>query len=411
MNDRPFENDKKRPALDGIRVVEYGVYHAGRGATAILGDLGADVIKIEQGDGDPERFWTRMGDLDTALSNGQGIWFQISNRNKKAIYLDIKKKKGRDVFHRLIEEADVFLTNLRKSTKKKMDLDYKSISRINPRIVYASVSGYGPEGPASDIGAFDPLGQARTGMMYATGAEEPYMINFGVLDQSTAIAASHGILTALLARERQGIGQEIHVSLLSTGMWLMYANMMMIAGLKKDPNIQWSRLKHSPLRNRFRCKDGKWIIGTHHPESRYWSVFCKITGQEKLLEDPRFLDDASRQANCQELIPIFDKVFATKTSAEWMEIFQANGLMFSSVQRNIELFDDPQALLNNYFVDYDHPLIGKLKIPGYPIHFSGSSQGRYSPAPDLGEHTDEIMRQMRYSDKEIEDLKKEEVIR
>ncbi len=411
MNDNPLKTDKKRPALEGIRVVEYGVFHAGPGAGAILGDLGADVIKIEQGNGDPERYWTRMGDINAAMPDGQNVWHQISNRNKKGIYLDIQKKKGRDIFHRLIEEADVFLTNLRKSTKKKLGIDYENISRINPRIIHANVSGYGPEGPASDIGAFDPLGQARTGMMYVTGGEEPSMINFGVLDQSTAIAASHGILTALLARERQGIGQEVHVSLLSTGIWLMYANMMMISGLGQDPNIKWNRLKHSPLRNNFRCKDGKWIIGTHHPEEKYWGKFCNITGQKALLEDPRFLDNAGRQDNCEALVHIFDEVFVTKTCAEWLELFQDNGLMFSPVQRNIDVFDDPQALINDYLVDYDHPVMGKLKIPGYPIHFSGNSPGVYNPAPDIGEHTDQVMRQMNYSEEEIEALKKEGIIR
>ena len=396
--------------LEGIRVVEYGVFHAGPGASAILGDLGAEVIKIEDGMGDPERYWTTAGGIDFSLPDGESIWFQISNRNKKGICLDIKNEKGRDIFFRLIKDADVFLTNLRKSTKASLDIDYATLSRINPRIIHANISGYGPKGPVSDLGAFDPLGQGRSGMMFVTGADEPALINMAVLDQATAIAASHAILTALLVRERHGVGQEVHVSLYSTGLWLLYGNMVMMGGLSIDPNIGWNRSQNSPLRNRFCCKDGKWIIGTHHPEEKYWPIFCEATGQTALLSDPHFADNASRIANCTELVAFFDKVFATKTRDEWMDIFQAHGLMFSPVQQIHEVLRDPQALINDYVVDFEHPAFGKVKIPGYPVHFSANRAGTRSVAPTLGEHTDLIMRQMGYTDQEIQKLKKEGVI-
>jgi crotonobetainyl-CoA:carnitine CoA-transferase CaiB-like acyl-CoA transferase len=151
--------------LEGIKIVEYGVFHAGPGASSILGDLGADVVKIESGLGDPERYWTRLGRIDMSLPNGENIFFQISNRNKKGIYLDIEKEKGRKILHRLVKEADVFLTNLRKSTKAKLGIDYDSLRPVNPQIIHANVSGYGPEGPMKDLGAFDPLGLARSGLM------------------------------------------------------------------------------------------------------------------------------------------------------------------------------------------------------------------------------------------------------
>jgi crotonobetainyl-CoA:carnitine CoA-transferase CaiB-like acyl-CoA transferase len=404
------ENQKLMP-LKGVRVVEYAVFHAGPGAGAILGDLGAEVIKIEEGTGDPERFWNTVGGMDLSLPNGESIWFQISNRNKKGICLDIKKEKGREIFHRLVKEADIFITNLRKSTKASMGLDYATISRINPKIIHANVSGYGPEGPFSDLGAYDPMGQARSGMMFTTGKEDPALINLGVLDQATAIAASHAILTALFFRERHGTGQEVHVSLYSTGLWLLYGNMLMMGGLSIDPNIEWSRSLNSPLRNRFCCKDGNWIIGTHHPEDKYWPSFCEATGQTAILRDPRFADDVCRVENCPELVAIFDKVFATKTRDEWMDIFRKHGLMFSPVQRLNEVFTDPQALINDYIVDFEDPALDKLKIPGYPIHFSKNRAGTRSFAPTLGEHTDLIMSQSGYTNEEIQRLKEEEVIR
>lgn len=155
------ENQRLPGPLDGIRIVEYGVFHAGPGGNAILGDLGAEVIKIETFSGDPERSWTRVAGTDFSLKNKEGIFFEASNRNKKSICLDIKQRKGREIFNRLIKDADVFLTNLRKSTKAKMGLDYAAISKLNPNIIYASISAYGTEGPMSDLGAFDPLGSAR----------------------------------------------------------------------------------------------------------------------------------------------------------------------------------------------------------------------------------------------------------
>lgn len=272
--------------LAGVRVVEYAVFHAGPGASAILGDLGADVVKIEEKVGDPVRYWTNVGGVDLTMEGSESIWHHISNRNKRSICLDIGVERGKEILFRLLKGADVFLCNLRKSTRERLGIDYESISKINRRIIYAGVSGYGPEGPLSDLGAFDPLGQARSGMMFATGSERPALINLAVLDQATAIAASHGILTALFVRERQGVGQEVQVSLLSTGLWLLYGNLMMIGCISKDPSMDWKRSRNSPLRNLFRCKDGKWLIGTHHPEERYWPLFCRLTGQDHLLRDP-----------------------------------------------------------------------------------------------------------------------------
>lgn len=396
--------------LDGIRILEYGVFHAGPGASAILGDLGADVIKIESGGGDPERYWVKIGRLDFSLPTGENVMFHVSNRNKRGIYLDIEKPEGRDVFHRLVNEADVFLTNLRKSTKQKMGLEYSTLSRVNPKIIYASVSGYGPRGPMRDLGAFDPLGQARAGMMFVVGNKDPVLMHVGILDQATAITASHAILTALFVRERQGIGQEVHVSLYSAGQWLMYPNLMISNLLSIDPVVPGDRYEHPPLRNFFRCKDGKWIMGTHHPEDKYWPVFCECTGQAALLTDARFANEAARIRNCADLIAHFDKVFATKTRDEWMEIFLSKGLMFCSIQHVSEIREDQQALANDYVVDFEDERLGNLKIPGYPVHFSRGRAGTRRFAPGVGEHTAMILREVGYSELDIQALKESGVI-
>ena len=400
----------QRP-LEGIQIVEYGVFHAGPGGNAILGDLGAEIIKIETSSGDPERYWTQVAGSDFSLKNGESLIFEASNRNKKGICLDIKNEKGRKIFDRLITDADVFLTNLRKSTKVKLGLDYETLSQLNSKIIFASVSGYGLEGPMSDLGAFDPLGQARSGMMFVAGNSEPEMLHLGILDQATAITVSHAILTALLVRERRGFGQEVHISLYSTALWIQYMNLLINTVLSIDPCIPADRTRHSPLRNRFRCQDGKWVLGTHHPEEKYWATFCKATGQSHLLNDLRFTTEDGKPTNYVELNAIFDKVFASKPRDEWMEIFLSHGLLACSVQKIQEVPDDPQALANNYVVPFDHPLQGHIKIPGYPIHFSACVAGTSSAAPQLGEHTDLILQELGYTDREIDKLKKAEIIR
>jgi len=165
------------------------------------------------------------------------------------------------------------------------------------------------------------------------------------------------------------------------------------------------------LRNNFLCKDGKWVVGTHHPVDKYWPIFCEVTGQKSLVDDPRFVDDEKRYENCEELIAIFDEVFSQKTQAEWIGIFTEAGLMFSPVQEISDVPEDPQAIANDYVVDFDHPDLGRMKVPGYPIDFSTFSAGIRSAAPKLGEHTDHVLREMDFSDDEIRELKEGGTVR
>ena len=396
--------------LEGIRVVEYGTFHAGPGASAILGDLGAEVIKIEEAEGDPMRTWKEVGGIRFSLSDGEGFPFQFTNRNKKGIWLDIKLEKGREVFHRLIKEADVFLTNLRKSTKVALGIDYETLCQINPRLIHASVSGFGQEGHLSDLGAFDPMGQARSGMMFSTGSDRPHLIHLAVLDQTASIALSQAVLTALFVRERSGVGQAVHISLYGTALWMQYAGLM-LAGCLSSNSVPSDRRMYSPLRNFFCCQDGKWIIGTHHPEQKYWPLLCEATGQSELLHDPRFADISKVLEDRPVLVERFDRVFATKTQSEWITILRAKGLMFGPVQGIEDVITDPQALNNGYVVDFEHRSLGQVKIPGYPVQFSASRAGTRTSAPALGEHTDSIMKKMGYSEQEIITLRKTRIIR
>lgn len=396
--------------LDGIRVVEYGVFHAGPGGGAILGDLGAEVIKVEAPVGDGIRYWTRVGSIDMAGPDGHSLTFEVSNRNKKNICLDIKTEAGRKILNQLVSEADVFLTNLRKSTKKKLGLDYESICALNSKIIHASVSGYGPNGPLQDIGAFDPLGQACSGLTFATGASSPALLHIGILDQATAISLSHAVLAALLARERQGISQEVHVSLYGTSLWLQHINLMLSNALKIDPCVSDDRSHHSPLRNVFCCSDNLWVMCTHHPEEKYWGTFCRVMGTEDLLNDPKFTDEKGRPVKSDELTERFDKIFATRSQKEWMADFMAAKLMFAPIQKIMDVENDVQAIENGFVRPGYYPGIGEMNIPGYPVVFGKCRPEIHTRAAAKGEQTDDILSRLGYDAEKIAELRKKGVV-
>lgn len=406
-----YEEQRSGPLpLEGIKVVEYGVFHAGPGAGAILGDLGAEVIKIEAPVGDGIRSWKKVAGLDMSGPNDNSVTFEVSNRNKRNICLDIKSDAGREILHRLVKEADVFMSNLRKPTRTKLGVDYAAISAVNPKIIYSSVSGYGQEGPMQNIGAFDPLGQACSGMMFTSGSDLPAPIQLGILDQATAISLSHAILTALLARERQGISQEVHVSLYGSALWLQHINLMLANSLHINPCVSSNRAEHSPLRNVFCCGDGEWVMCTHHPEEKYWATFCRVMGTEELLTDPEYTDEQGRPLKPEELNTRFDTIFATRPRDEWMADFMAAQLMFAPIQRIMDVENDPQALENGYVRPADYPGFGKMNVPGYPIYFSECQPGIQRRAAHKGEQTVDIMTELGYDADAIEMLKKEGVI-
>jgi crotonobetainyl-CoA:carnitine CoA-transferase CaiB-like acyl-CoA transferase len=406
--------DDQRPRpLEGIKIVEVGVWHAGPGASAILGDLGAGVIKIESLTGDPERFFGTFGSMPPIEADipDWTLLFEITNRNKRGICVDIDTEQGQAILQALIQRADVFVTNLRQSTRPKLGIDYPRVSKINPRIIYANVSGFGPKGPMLDTGGFDPLGQAISGMAFVAGREEPTLLQTIILDQLTAIAASHAILTALLVRERQGIAQEVEISLYGSATWLLHANLLSTSLAKQNTQVTWDRRKNPPLRNMFKCKDDKWIMGCNHPEHKYWHEFCQACGRKELATDPRFATPELRKTNMPTLICVLDEIFVTRTRREWLESLLRAGLLFAPIQELPDVLQDPQALINGYVVDYEHRALGKIRVPGYPVQFSANKAGTHGPAPGLGEHTSEVLAELGYTDRDIEQLKTAKIIR
>jgi crotonobetainyl-CoA:carnitine CoA-transferase CaiB-like acyl-CoA transferase len=399
--------------LEGVRIVECGVWHAGPGAAAILADLGAEVIKIEPLAGDDERRFGTFGQTERFTGDDRTDWtpiYEISNRNKKGIALEITSEEGREILGKLVATADIFVTNMRKPTVSKLGLDYETLSKRNSKLIHMSVSGFGAEGPMAGVGALEPTGQAISGMAFLAGSEQPTVLQLVLLDQMTAITASHAMLTALYVRDRTGRGQALHASLYGSAMWMMYANIFGSSVTHTNLMRPWDRTGIPPMRSTYRCSDGKWVMGACHPEHKYWSAFCDALGLTELEHDPRFATPDARSANNAELFAIVEKVILTKTRAEWLDLFARNNLNFAPVHDYFDILEDPQAQANGYVFDYEHPIMGKVSLPGYPIQFS-ANRTRFEPAPALGEHTDLILSEIGLGSSDIAGLREAGVVK
>ncbi len=402
----------ERP-LEGVRVLDCGIYHAGPGGLAILGDLGAEVIKIEEPRmGDPIRMVKRIGSIPLDLPGDRTLFCEGANRNKKSIGVNLKTKKGQEIVHRLAASSDVFMTNMRRAAAENMNITYPILRKINPKLIYASVSAFGPKGPDSDRGGFDYQGQARSGLMYSMGEIDtpPAVCQFGIIDQATAIMVSHDIITALYMRERKGIGQEIKVSILGSATFLLYFNIL-IAHMAGFEVPRHRRTTEHPMRNYYKCGDDKWLMMTLTPTERHWGPLCQALGHPELENDPRFSTDDERLKNAEQLVTIFDGLFATRPRDKWIKVFAEYDLFCCGVNSVTDLADDPQVIENDYLIDFDHPTVGRVKIPGYPGHFSESWAKTTSAAPRLGEHTDEVLRELGgYTEKEITQLREDGIL-
>ncbi|MEE8173852.1 MAG: CoA transferase [Dehalococcoidia bacterium] len=402
--------------LAGIRVLDCASFQASA-AGYMLGDLGAEVIKIEDPvRGDNYRGMTQMYGDAMSLPGGRLAGFESANRNKRSITLDLKNERGRQVLRGLVERSDVFYTNLRKSVMCQLGADYRTLVRYNPRLIYAASSVYGPEGPLAEKRGFDQTAQARSGLMFAMGDRanpEPVQVMAGICDQMAAIILAHGVVVALLVRERLGFGQEVEVSLLGSSIHLQ-ATGINVASLRGKPWVRHSRTRtRNPLSNHYRCADGKWLLLSELQSDRVWPEFCHALGLEALADDPRFATAmGGRREHATELIAILDKAFATRDRDEWVSIFEKRGVEFaySPVHDYNEVLSDPQALENEYITDFDHPVFGRIKLAGCPIKFSETPAQIYREAPEHGQHTEEILLEEGYSWQDISQLREEGAI-
>jgi len=403
--------------FEGIRMLDVGMVHAGVASGYMLGDLGAEVIKIEEPvRGDSSRGMTTVFGSHMSVK-GRPVLPELSNRNKKSITLDLKKEEGRGILYKLVEKSNVFVTNFHPIVLEGLGASYETLVKHNPQIIYAICSAYGIRGPKKDVRrGYDPIGLAYSGALWGVGERdtgEPGWIVGGWGDQSAAVFAAYGIMAALFHQLKTGKGQKLEVSLLGSAM-NSQAMAFNAVGLGAGGYRRQARKRAiNPMANHYRCADDEWILLCINQSDRFWPDFCEVMELGEVETDPRFLDAQLRSQNRTELIKILDERFVTKARAEWLNSYEAKkvGFAYSPINRWTDLLNDPQALANEYLVDFDHPVIGPIKAPGFPVLFSETPAKIQRQSPEHGEHTEEVLLDvLGYSWEQISELKERGVI-
>ncbi|OGO37074.1 MAG: hypothetical protein A2147_05705 [Chloroflexi bacterium RBG_16_57_8] len=396
--------------LHGIKVIEITLFQQGPVAGMRLGDLGAEVIKVEPKTGDPARGFMQIIGVDAGLK-GRNYYFENNNRNKRSIVLDLTNEKGREIFLKLIDTADVFLTNLSIDAPGRLGIGTDALLNRNPRLIYAHASGWGRKGPDAREYSFDYTGIARSGLMMSCGQrnEPPAQILPGVGDELGGLICAWAITAALYAREKTGKGQVVDTSLMGSLIATLGLVMAAPAILGQEFPRAVRAEAGNPVYNHYRCGDNKWLALAHLQPDRYWPNVCRALGVPELQEDPRFSGIRARSENAGELISILDHQFATRPRDEWLNILKREGCIAAPIQSPLEVSNDPQAIANDYFIYADHPVWGRVKLVGFPWDFSETPASWRREAPEFGQHTEEILLEMGYTWDDIAAFKEEGV--
>ena len=400
-------------ALEGIRVLDMTVWHHGPGAATFLADMGAEVIKVEERlSGDPGRHSMSLGGISNKL--GLSYYFENNNRDKKSLAIDLKKERGREVMYRLVKKSDVLLSNFRKTGLARLGLSYDELKELNPKLVYAHGSGQGPEGPHKGRQSNDIIGQFWGGYLSYGSAEGPMAVWSDMADRGGAVMLAYGTALALLARERTGLAQEVNTSLLGGQIHLGALNFQryLFEGRVPSPLEKNGDDPVNPFYNVYQDSDGRWLCLGCSGTDEEWRSLCQVLSSAGLERDPRFdtVEKRTRQ-NSQALAEIIKAKFAEKPLSEWKGRLDRDGLVWAPLRAYAEVIQDPQVLENEFIVDLEHPHAGPVKMVGLPVHLSKTPGKVRMPAPDLGQHTEEILTEIcGYSWEEVTELKAQEVI-
>ena len=383
--------------LDGIRVVDLSEALAGPWCTMLLGDLGADVIKVERPDGgDQSRGWA------PPFVGSESAYFLSANRNKRGITVNIQTLAGQEVMHRLLAGADVFVTNVRRvESLRKVGLDDETLLALNPRLIYCAISGYGRSGPYAGRAGYDLVAQGEAGLMSVTGSPESVPMRFPVpiADITAGIYSALGILAALFVRERTGQGQVLDMALLeSQASWLsILAGSYFATGKSPQPvgNAQANIVPYQV----FRARDKHFIVAVG--SERLWARFCEVLGiADTLGADPRYATNPDRLAHRAELVTQLQAIFETQDAATWLERLEAADIPCGPINFVDETLNDPHLLARGFIVALEHS-VGTVKSVGNPIHLSATPVTYRRPPPLLGQHTAEVLADLGYSPEEI----------
>jgi CoA:oxalate CoA-transferase len=369
------------------------------------------VIKIEPKEGDPARRHMRTIEAEFNVK-GDNYYFEHANRNKRGIVLDMKKSSGMEVFLKLIDSADVFLNNMSIGAPLRLGIGPDALLARNPRLIYAQASGWGRKGPAANSLSFDYTGIARSGLMMAAGEDKtpPSMLLPGLGDELGGLISAWGVTLALFAREKTGKGQVVDTSLMGSVVAMLGHLISGTAMLKQEfPRFVRTNIGN-PIYNHYCCKDKKWLAIAHLDPDRWWAKVCGALGAENLVNDPRFSTFAARSENRKELIAIFDGIFAGRTRDEWMKILEEHGCIFTPIQNIPEVVEDAQLLANNYVIELDHPTYGHTKTMGFPWDLSETPASWRRRSPKLGEHTEEVLLEIGYTEEAIAKLREDGAI-
>lgn len=403
--DRRPDGQFPRP-LEGIAILDFTRFQQGPQATQMLADMGARVIKIEEpGRGEAGRRLWRDGDGFSGL-------FEAFNRGKRSLTLNLRHPEAKTIVYQLSAQADVVAENFRRGTMERLGFGYDRLSRENPQLIYASASGYGPRGPMAERPSYDLIGMAMGGIMVASGGgpqREPRQPFWGLADASGAIMFAYGIVLALLTRERHGIGQQVDVSLLGTQLALQSPDLTYYLRTGHDAPDR-GRSRNFPTFGHFEtARPGEYVaLGMLDP--RQWPDACAVLELEELAEDERFASARSRNQHRDELEPLLEAAFRRFPREELIDSFNARGIPCGPVHAYKDVVQEPQLFANDYIVPREHPRFGTVQVLGLPVHLSRTPGAIGSPAPEPGQHADEVLRELGYGDAEITTLRNEGAI-
>ncbi|MCR9078781.1 MAG: CoA transferase [Hyphomonadaceae bacterium] len=398
--------------LDGIKVIEHATYMAAPGAGGILSDWGAEVIKIEPPQGDPIRnFFSTIG---TDFQDNPV--FDFDNRGKKSIVLDTSTPEGQAVLRDLASDADVFLTNVRPGGLQRAELDFANLIKINPKLVYCTLTGYGLEGPDADKPGFDVASfwsRAGVGHLTVPKGQDPFALRTAFGDHTTSMAAAAGICAALVKAQRTGQGQLVEASLLRAALFAMGSDFAIQLFFGRIGSTKSRHEQIQPLMNFFKTKDDSWICIVSRQGNVDWAPLCRVMDRADLIEDERYTTGKSRRANAAELVTIMDAEFGKYTKAEIAQRLDDESIAWAPVQTLAEVAKDPQVAAAGGITQVPSASGdgSSFSSPASPIRFPGADDGPKGPSPLMGEHSRDILGALGYDDAKIDGLFKGDIVR